>query len=447
MSIPALQAFSLTFPVDQGHQIFLLVSKSLLPLVDTPGAPWNVIVDTSEDSMRKPSGWRKPIHSLFKTFARAKNIADDLSWDSSTEPPKPRQPFDVAISLTRKVPHALAFARLGIRERYVWNQPELKAFGRPTVAVEQLTRASDPGKVDQVRYFLEMAKWVFEHQMKQRGDSATWPPAVLSPTPRLEFGRQYFHAHFQSACSKLLKHVSGRGVSTGEHGRQVKSTIEELMNGKRRYFLVASTSSAKSSIKRWPLESFFQVATTVASHRKWVPVFTFGSSQSERETWHELEERISAAQVNEKGGSELESSGLNPENESMSVNSSGYSVATIPPILSFPPGAISLAELLAIIDSSQFVFTNDTGPRHMSLALGIRTVTLFGPSPTSRAVHALHLERPIKLHDECHSTCSLKNNFCRYAGRSGDPCLCLRAITPAMVNSQIEDFVPNEPRN
>ena len=205
------------------------------------------------------------------------------------------------------------------------------------------------------------------------------------------------------------------------------------MKGDIRFFLVASTSSANTSIKRWPLANFIAVAKDIAAARNWIPVFTFGNSDSERSTWKELETHLASTQPT--SNAEAAEGDSDPDDPGKL------------PILSFPPGIIGLAELLAIIDSSHFVLTNDTGPRHMSLALGKRTVTLFGPSPTSRAVHALHLERAVKLHDECNSTCSLKDNFCRYARAKGDPCLCLQAITPAMVNSQILDFVPDEPSN
>lgn len=43
-------------------------------------------------------------------------------------------------------------------------------------------------------------------------------------------------------------------------------------------------------------------------------------------------------------------------------------------------GLFSLAELFAVINTAELVITNDTGPMHISFALGKSTVCLFGPA-------------------------------------------------------------------
>lgn len=42
-------------------------------------------------------------------------------------------------------------------------------------------------------------------------------------------------------------------------------------------------------------------------------------------------------------------------------------------------GKLSLHELIALIANAELMITNDTGPMHLAFALGVRTVSLFGP--------------------------------------------------------------------
>ena len=52
-------------------------------------------------------------------------------------------------------------------------------------------------------------------------------------------------------------------------------------------------------------------------------------------------------------------------------------------------GVLSLAEVFALIHEASCVITNDTGPMHLSIAMGRPTVCLFGPgSPDHYGVHS-----------------------------------------------------------
>jgi len=66
-----------------------------------------------------------------------------------------------------------------------------------------------------------------------------------------------------------------------------------------------------------------------------------------------------------------------------------------------------LAELVALVERSALVLTNDTGPRHIAVALGRPAVVVMGP--TDPEITAQHLERQRVLREEvaC-SPCQLK---------------------------------------
>lgn len=88
-------------------------------------------------------------------------------------------------------------------------------------------------------------------------------------------------------------------------------------------------------------------------------------------------------------------------------------------VLADPPTA--LAELVALIAGAALHLGNDTGPRHIAVALGTPTVVLIGPTDPRHTAH--QLERQRVLHEEvaC-SPCGLKT--CPIDGR------CMTRIGP-----------------
>ncbi len=73
--------------------------------------------------------------------------------------------------------------------------------------------------------------------------------------------------------------------------------------------------------------------------------------------------------------------------------------------LSGPPA--SLAELAALIEKARLVLTNDTGPRHIAVALGTPVVVLMGPTDTRHTAHLLEAQRVLREDVEC-SPCHRK---------------------------------------
>jgi heptosyltransferase-2 len=67
----------------------------------------------------------------------------------------------------------------------------------------------------------------------------------------------------------------------------------------------------------------------------------------------------------------------------------------------------SLAELAALVERARLVLTNDTGPRHMAVALGTPVVALLGPTDPRHTHHLLERQRVLREPVEC-SPCHRK---------------------------------------
>jgi heptosyltransferase II len=74
-------------------------------------------------------------------------------------------------------------------------------------------------------------------------------------------------------------------------------------------------------------------------------------------------------------------------------------------VLVDPP--IRLGELAALIERSRLVLTNDTGPRHMAVALDVPVIVLMGPTDPRHTAHLLDRQRVLREPVEC-SPCHLK---------------------------------------
>jgi heptosyltransferase-2 len=70
-----------------------------------------------------------------------------------------------------------------------------------------------------------------------------------------------------------------------------------------------------------------------------------------------------------------------------------------------PP--LRLDELAALIERAALLLTNDTGPRHLAVALGRPQVVLMGPTDPRHTDHWLELQRVLREPVEC-SPCHLK---------------------------------------
>ncbi len=106
-------------------------------------------------------------------------------------------------------------------------------------------------------------------------------------------------------------------------------------------FVILNPGASKS-IKRWPAEHFAAVADALTQSRN-MTVLVNGS----------ISESGVAAEIIDK---------------------------TQTQIVNLIERGVTLGALKAIIQRASLVITNDTGPRHIALALGRPTVTLFGPT-------------------------------------------------------------------
>jgi len=67
----------------------------------------------------------------------------------------------------------------------------------------------------------------------------------------------------------------------------------------------------------------------------------------------------------------------------------------------------SLGALKGIVSRSRLMIANDTGPRHFAVALGISTVSLFGPTDPRWAETFWEGERQVRIEVPC-GPCQLK---------------------------------------
>lgn len=77
------------------------------------------------------------------------------------------------------------------------------------------------------------------------------------------------------------------------------------------------------------------------------------------------------------------------------------------PVASLADPPTTLAELAALVERARLVLTNDTGPRHMAVALGIPVVVLMGPTDPRHTLHLLERQRVLREPVAC-SPCHLK---------------------------------------
>jgi heptosyltransferase-2 len=67
----------------------------------------------------------------------------------------------------------------------------------------------------------------------------------------------------------------------------------------------------------------------------------------------------------------------------------------------------SLPELAALIQRAALLLSNDTGPRHMAVALGVPAVTVMGPTDPRHTEHLMERQRVLREPVDC-SPCHLK---------------------------------------
>ncbi len=93
----------------------------------------------------------------------------------------------------------------------------------------------------------------------------------------------------------------------------------------------------------------------------------------------------------------------------------------------------TLPELAALIARSKLVLTNDTGPRHIAVALGTPVISLLGPTDPRHTAHLLERQRVLREPVEC-SPCQLK--VCPIDHR------CMQRLAPERVLAAAAELLP-----
>jgi heptosyltransferase-2 len=98
----------------------------------------------------------------------------------------------------------------------------------------------------------------------------------------------------------------------------------------------------------------------------------------------------------------------------------------------------TLEELKALIARSRLVLTNDTGPRHIAVALDRPVIVVMGPTDPRHTAQHLERQRVLREDAAC-SPCQLKT--CPIDHR------CMTGLDPARAISAAEQLLPTTPSN
>jgi heptosyltransferase-2 len=77
------------------------------------------------------------------------------------------------------------------------------------------------------------------------------------------------------------------------------------------------------------------------------------------------------------------------------------------PVLNLVDPVTSLGELVALLERATLVLSNDTGPRHIAVALGRPVIVLMGPTDARHTAHLLEGQRVLLEEVDC-APCHLK---------------------------------------
>jgi heptosyltransferase-2 len=165
--------------------------------------------------------------------------------------------------------------------------------------------------------------------------------------------------------------------------------------------VVGSAPTSYGRLKRWPIQNFVSLAMRLHYQMpELVPLFLFGPAEEEiyarflKACPDELQRRL----------------------------------------ILIKPGSTHLGHVIAIINATEFVVTNDTGPRHIAVALGKKVVLIFGPVDPKSTAYSSDLEYPVYVNVGCnHRPCKVK--------RCPDKHICMTAVTPGLVFRAIVKFV------
>jgi heptosyltransferase-2 len=233
-------------------------------------------------------------------------------------------------------------------------------------------------------------------------------PLLTQPIPFQDDDRTMHHIRY------YLNLLTAAGITAEYSPPWIYLLLEERLSARemlmplRRPILGLNPGATYGSSKRWFPERFGEVAG-------WFIRGTGGSvvifgSDNEVEIAQEIEKQVSMQQ------SDLPMSG----------NGSLINMA----------GKTSLRELVSLISECDLFLTNDSGPMHISYAVGTPLVALFGstdPELTGPPKQGNRVIRDSTVCEPCFErTCKQHDMRCMYAIQADDVYLALKEIQPAV---------------
>lgn len=303
---------------------------------------------------------------------------------------KARRRYDLAISLTRQRRFVQGFKNAGIPIRAGYTSFENRWW--LTLKIPEPLGAESAAGGGQTEYYLNLVRIVAEEVCGK-----SLPIVQNAVCSFLHVKDEWLESALAIVANGLVEIKQAENANHAKSGRSFPWPF---------YVLVVGTAKTRhGTLKRWPLWNFVKVVERMSAAEiapRPIPLFLFGPDG--RNLYEEFVQ--------------------------------DYQDSLIGPTIVIKPGSMRLGHVSAIIQHSEFVLSNDTGPRHMATRLGTKVVTVFGPCSLSRAVYSSDLEYPVWVDVGCNQAeCTTKK--CR------ENHICLTAVTPGLVCSKIIDFVYN----
>lgn len=175
----------------------------------------------------------------------------------------------------------------------------------------------------------------------------------------------------------------------------VRTRLADIGIGPDQPYLVAVPGASYGSSKRWPAASFAAAAGELHAERGWPLVMAPGPGEEE------LAREVAAAMGT--------------------------------PVHVFAEPLLGLLELAALIEGASLCLSNDTGPRHFAVALGVPVVVPVGPMDLRYTAHQLDRQRLVSSGASCSpcglATCPIDHH-------------CMRDLTPRHILDAAGELLP-----
>jgi len=272
--------------------------------------------------------------------------------------------FDYAVLLPNSFGSALA-ARAGGAKRIAGYPTD----GRRLFLDHYISFEADYKKLHQVRYYLNIASQIEERLTGASSVEFERCEPRLHASAELKQRARFLIEQFSIACAG---DDDKRGQRASRHSAASRATISETTELSAdltsRPLLAINPGATNSTAKRWLAERFAQTADRLSQTHGFQTVIV--GAEGDRE----VAEQVAAL-----------------------MQTSAVVLA----------GKTSIAELKGVLACAQLVVSNDTGAAHVSAALGVPTVVVFGPTEHV-STRPLSARAAVVRHDvEC-SPCMLR---------------------------------------